>query len=911
MDTELTPMLNQYLKIKREYNDAILFFRLGDFYEMFFDDAKVASSLLGITLTSREGGKDTKVPMAGVPYHAADSYVDRLIKSGHKVAICEQVEDPKFARGIVKREIVRVVTPGTSISPTIVQDKENNFLISITKHGKDIGLAIAELSTGEFKMTQVDSVESLISELARVNPVECLIPKALEKDEEFMKMVSGSLPKATTFYDDWVFDYNTAYEAMTSHFKVQTLAGFGCEDLKPGISSAGALLHYLKETQKNSLLHISRISGYSVTGFMVIDSSSRRNLELTKSLRGDQKGPTLFKVLDRTVTAMGGRLLGIWLHQPLIEKDRIDYRLEAVHELFSKGIVRDCLQDELKKFHDIERMASRISLQSANARELIMLKNSLSLIPRIKEILDYSESKYLKDIRDGMKCMDEITSIISRAIIDTPPNSIREGGFIRAGYSKELDELREFASNARGWLAEFQKKEIERTGIRALKVRYNKVFGYYIEVTKPNLNLVPGNYIRKQTLVNAERFITPELSEYESKILSTDERIMELEYELFMEISDIICENLNTIMENAKIIAQLDVLVSLAHVAVRNNYTMPQVDGGSLIHIEDGRHPVLEEVMVSGKYVPNDTLLDTEENQLLIITGPNMAGKSTYIRQVALIVLMAQIGSFVPARRAVVGLADRIFTRVGASDDLASGMSTFMVEMSEAANIVNNATPRSLIILDEIGRGTSTFDGLSIAWAIAEYINTNKTLRARTLFATHYHELTELGMSSRGIKNYNIAVKEWNEDVIFLYKLVSGSSDHSYGIHVARLAGLPEVVIKRAREILSNLELNALGSEGSREPSLFDVKTGLENPVYPTKDSRDIPAKDSRDNPAKDIRDNPAKDSRDNPTKDRRDIPVTLIEELKNLDMDNITPLEALNKLHELKRKLVPMKMGI
>ena len=871
MNNELTPMMNQYMNIKKEYGDAILFFRLGDFYEMFFEDARVASSLLGIALTSREGGKDTRVPMAGIPYHAADSYIDRLTKAGHKVAICEQVEDPGAARGIVRREIVRVVTPGTSLSPGLLGAKENNFLVSIAREVKgEIGFAIVDLSTGEFKLTQLDSIESLISELVRLNPAECLIPKTLEKDEHFIKKIGTRLPKAATFYDDWLFDYNTAYQALTSHFKVHTLAGFGCDDLKAGVGSAGALLHYLKDTQKNSLSHIVKLSVYSVTGFMIIDSSSRRNLELTRNMRGNTKDNTLLNVLDRTVTAMGGRLLLTWLHQPLTDEERINFRLEAVNELFHKGIVRNLLQDELKKFCDIERLVSRLSLQSAGGRELIMLKNSLLLIPRLKEILAEAESKYLKALRDGLKCMDGITSLIHEAIIDMPPNSIKEGGFIRAGYNKELDELKKFATSGKVWLAEFQKNEIERTGISSLKVRFNKVFGYYIEITKPNLHLVPDNYIRKQTLVNAERFITPELSEYEAKILSTDERIMGLEYELFMKLRALICENLSDVLDNAMLIAQLDVMVSLTDVAVRNDYTMPHVDGGNLIHIEDGRHPVLEQEG-RGKYVPNDTLLDTDENQLLIITGPNMAGKSTYIRQVALIVLMAQIGSFVPARRAVIGLVDRIFTRVGASDDLASGMSTFMVEMSETANIVNNATPRSLIILDEIGRGTSTFDGLSLAWAIAEYINTNKTLRARTLFATHYHELTELGLTWRGIKNYNVAVKEWNDEVIFLYKLTCGGADHSYGIHVARLAGLPEIIIKRAREILSNLELNSLGSKGIHEPSIFDIKTGLENPGYPAKDMQEIP--------------------------------VTLIEELKDIDMDNITPLEALNKLHELKRK--------
>jgi len=862
---QITPMMRQYLQIKQKMKDTILFFRLGDFYEMFFDDAKIASKILGITLTSRESGKGNKVPLAGIPYHAAEGYISRLIRAGKKIAICEQVEDPKLAKGIVKREIVRTITPGTVLNPSLLEDKVHNYLAAINKNKNKIGFSFIDPSTGEFKVTELPNLIELFIELTRITPQECLIPNSLREDELITKL---SQETTITFQDDWIFNHSTGFNTLCELFGSSSLDGFGCENLSLGIGASGAIIHYLKETQRSKLTYINKLTPYTTSDFMILDSATLRNLELTKTIRSGEKTGSLIWVLDKTTTSMGGRLLRSWIQQPLINVEKIVYRQQGVAEFVENTTIRNELFSLLKNIHDIERLISRLDIGLANARDLVALKESLKIVPQIKGKLNSLNSKIIKDIVEDLEDLSEVAELIETVIIDSPPLSLRDGGLIKEGYFQELDDLRNLSKDAKNWIIRLQQDEIKRTKINSLKVGYNKVFGYYIEVTNPNLHLVPPNYIRKQTLTNAERFITPALKEFEAKILNAQDKIVEIEYEIFLKVRTQVIAEVKRIQKVAKSIALLDVLLSLAQVAVENDYLRPEINNENIISIKDGRHPVVEKVLVGERFVPNDTFIDSHREQILIITGPNMAGKSTYIRQVALIILMAQIGSFIPVAQATIGVVDRIFTRIGASDELVKGQSTFMIEMIETANILNNATPKSLLILDEVGRGTSTFDGVSIAWAVAEYIHNHPYVQARTLFATHYHELTELEFALEKVKNYNIAVKEWNDKIIFLRKIVKGGTDRSYGIHVAKLAGLPQEVIKRATEILSSLEMSSIAQEG--RPKLSTVKP------------EDIP--------------HPVQLTLFEPES------YKVIDELKELDLDKMTPLEAINKLNELKK---------
>ncbi|MBI5183629.1 MAG: DNA mismatch repair protein MutS [Nitrospinae bacterium] len=866
-----TPAMRQYQDIKRKYPEAILFFRMGDFYEMFNEDAKIASKVLEITLTSRHKNKENPIPMCGIPYHAANSYVARLIKGGYKVAICEQVEDPNMAKGIVKREVIRVVTPGMILDSSLLDAKDNNYLVGIYPSEKGYGLSILDISTGEFKVTEFiggDSFQELESEFNRVEPKEVLVPDG-RKDDSLLGTLFHNSRYNITPYLDWVFGYDFAYQILIDQLKTISLDGFGCEGMPLAISSGGALIHYIKETQRSSLSHINRIIVYNVKDYMNLDSSTVKNMELVvRGIDGSRKG-SLIELLDLTVTAMGGRRLKDWILKPLLDIERIKERHEAVEEFKINPLLRDELRGFFKGIYDIERITGRITLSAANARDLIALKRSINLLPKIEDLLIGISSGLIHQLLTGWDNLIEIGELIEKGIDDDPPLGLKDGGLIKGGFNGELDELRKISREGKEWITNLEDLERQRTGIGSLKVRYNKVYGYYIEVTKKNLPLVPEGYIRKQSLVNTERFISPELKEYESKILGAEERIIELEYEIFNKIREEIAGEGKRIQKVARIIAELDLLLSLAEVAHRYNYVRPVINEGDSIDIIEGRHPILEQVDRGERFIPNDTHIDCHENQILIITGPNMAGKSTYLRQVALIVLMAQIGGFVPAKETTIGIVDRIFTRVGAHDNLLRGQSTFMVEMNETANILNNATSRSLIILDEIGRGTSTFDGVSIAWSVVEYIHDSERVGARTLFATHYHELTELSMILKRVKNYNIAVREWNEEIIFLRKIVKGGADKSYGIQVARLAGLPAEVLKRAKEVMMNLEESELNEIGM--PKLGYKK-------YSTKEM--TPAQLSLFQAPQDI----------------------LKERIREIDIDNITPMEALNKLHELKK---------
>ncbi|MFH1093657.1 MAG: DNA mismatch repair protein MutS [Candidatus Omnitrophota bacterium] len=872
IQNDLTPMMSQYLQIKRNHEDAILFFRLGDFYEMFFDDAKIASSILGLALTSRGSGKSSRVPMCGIPYHASDNYIARLLKAERKVAICEQIGDPKSTKGIVKRQIVRVITPGTLIDQNILESSHNNYLVSVYKKTQgEYGLAAVDLSTGEFKITQLHSVEKMLSELGRLQPAELLLCANLKNDTDIrakIKQINSS--PLISEVEDWAFDFSYAYEKLISHFKTQDLRGFGCQNMTLGITAAGAALLYLENTQKTKIKHINKITPYSLNKIMVLDSIAQRNLELVRSMRGDKKG-TLLNELNFTNSAMGNRLLLQWIQQPLLDIEKINKRLDAVAQLKNDQVLRTNLKDALKNIADIERLLGRISLGAANARDVLNLNESLKIIPQLKQLLISCGTDMLADICLSLDEQRELVQLLDRAICPDAPISVREGRMIKDGFNSELDELKYITRGGKEWIAKLQSEEIERTGISSLKIKYNRIFGYYIEVSKANLHAVPADYMRKQTLVNAERFITPALKEQEEKIITAQEKMIDLEYRLFADICSKVLDRLAGIQHTAALIAKLDVLNSLAEAAGRNNYIRPIIDNDLIIDINDGRHPVLENMLGANKFIPNPAYLDAADNQVLIITGPNMAGKSTYIRQVALIIIMAQMGSFVPARSARIGIVDKIFTRVGAADDISSGMSTFMMEMSETANILNNATARSLIILDEIGRGTSTFDGLSIAWATAEYLHENSEMRPKTLFATHYHELTEMELLFKGVKNYNVSVREWNDEVIFLYKLMKGSSDHSYGIHVARLAGLPPQVISRAREILSNLEINSMSEEGIPSLVKSDMKKAGRREMQPE-------LFQSRENP--------------------------LIAQIRGLDLNNLSPIKALNLINEWKDSL-------
>ncbi len=853
---EQTPLMKQYFSIKQEHADAILFFRLGDFYEMFGEDARVASSVLQIALTTRDKGKDEPVPMCGVPHFAAESYISRLIEAGYKVAVCEQVEDPREAKGIVKREVVRVITPGTH---TPENPKENSFILSFYPDGGVHGISIADLSTGEFFLYETD--RPIEDEIQRFEPKEILCPSHLRGDLHYTGTLDGCF---TTYYDDWYFDHPEAYRKMLEHFKVYSLEVFGCEEMRAAVSASGALLSYLAENQKGAV--VLRSPAVLKQGeYMFLDSVTKRNMELIHNMRDGSSDGTLLKILDETLTPMGGRFLRNAILKPLVDIGAIRDRHEAIENLIGDFELQETLRTHLRQVQDLERLSTRVLQRRANPRDLVAIRTSVSSLPGIRAALESVHSPLLRRVADGIGDFSGLRDLIGRAISDDPPNSLKDGGIIKTGYRPDVDELREISEKGKDYISGLEAKERQSTGIPTLKIGYNRVFGYYIEVTKSNLHMVPEHYIRKQTLVSAERYVTPELKEYENKVLGAEERLKALEYEVFQEVIEEISGTVEGLLRTAQAVGELDFLLSLAVTARRNNYVRPVVDDTGRIDITDGRHPVLERVSTAERFIPNSSYIDTEDHRLLIITGPNMAGKSTYMRQVALIVLMAQIGSYVPASEARIGVVDRIFTRIGASDHLAKGQSTFMVEMIETANILYNATKDSLIILDEVGRGTSTFDGISIAWAIAEHI-VNR-IGARTLFATHYNELTDLGVTLTGVKNYNISVKEWGDEIIFLRKIERGPADKSYGIQVARLAGLPDHVVERAKEVLDNLEKSEFTGSGAPRARRKTAQLDLFSSNY-----------------------------------------EPLVERLLGVDVDSITPEEALAHLTEIRRMAEGLK---
>ena len=876
---ELTPMMKQYMQTKEEYKDCILFYRLGDFYEMFFDDALTASKELEITLTGKNCGLEERAPMCGIPYHAVDSYLNRLVSKGYKVAICEQVEDPKTAKGIVKREVIRVVTPGTNLDTQGLDETKNNYIMCIVYMADRYGLSVADVTTGEYLVTELDSQTKLMDELYKFMPSEIVCNEAFYMSGLDLDDLKNRLHMAIYSLETWYFDDALCRETLQEHFKVASLEGIGLSDYECGMIASGALLKYLEETQKNSLSHMSRLTRYATGNYMVLDSATRRNLELVETLREKQKRGSLLWVLDKTKTAMGARTLRKYVEQPLIDKESIVKRLDAVAELKDNAICREEIREYLNPVYDLERLVGKITYQSANPRDLIAFQSSLSMLPSVKCILKDMESDLLKEIYEELDPLEELCDLVGRAIQEEPPLAMKEGGIIKDGYNEEVDRLRKAKSEGKNWLADLETKEREKTGIKNLRIRYNKVFGYYLEVTNSFKDLVPDYYTRKQTLANAERYIIPELKELEATILGAEDKPCALEYELYCEVRNTIAAELTRIQRTAKAVAKLDVIASLALVAERNNYVRPKINEKGVIDIRDGRHPVVEKMIPNDMFIANDTYLDDKKQRISIITGPNMAGKSTYMRQAALIVLMAQLGSFVPASSANIGLVDRIFTRVGASDDLASGQSTFMVEMNEVANILRNATSKSLLILDEIGRGTSTFDGLSIAWAVVEYISNSKLLGAKTLFATHYHELTELEGKISNVNNYCIAVKEKGDDIVFLRKIVKGGADKSYGIQVAKLAGVPDPVINRAKEIVEELvtaditgKVKDIAVQGSETKKKTQKKL---DEVDLTQFSLFDTVKDD-----------------------------DVLNELKELDISHMTPMDAMNKLYQLQNKL-------
>ncbi|UFS69867.1 DNA mismatch repair protein MutS [Geomonas sp. RF6] len=871
--SELTPMMRQYLEIKANYPDTILFFRLGDFYEMFLDDALKASRILGITLTSRNKNSDgAEVPLCGIPYHSCTPYIAKLIEAGEKVAICEQTEDPKAAKGIVKREVVKVITPGLVVDDASLSPKENNFLLALFCDDARYGLAFLDLSTGDFRVTELEDLQGALAEAACIAPREVILPAAFREPKMAREVATLTVERAITYFDEWVYDLDYCQRLIGNQFNGATAATLGCEGLTCALPAAGAILHYLLETQKGNAPHVTGISRYQQNEHLLLDESTRRNLELTATISEGKRRGSLLGLMDRTITAMGGRKLKQWINYPLMDLGRVVKRQDAVQELMEAPGARRELRELLDGVYDLERLNGRISLASASAKDLAALKDSLLRVPPIKEKLAELSSPLLQEVNSGTDPLEEISALIGAAIVENPPFVLRDGGIIADGFNAELDELRAISREGKGFIARLEAQEKARTGIGSLKIRYNKVFGYYIEVTKTNLASIPEDYIRRQTLANAERFVTTELKEYEEKVLGAEERIRELEFSLFQEVREAAAAQGERIARTADRLATLDVLASLAELAHDRGYCRPLMHEGHELVITDGRHAVIEEMHQQERFVPNDTVLDNGENQLLIITGPNMAGKSTFMRQVALIALMAQMGSFVPAAEARMPLIDRIFTRVGASDNLARGHSTFMVEMMESANILRGATSRSLVILDEIGRGTSTFDGVSIAWAVAEFLHDNKKHAAKTLFATHYHELTELAVTRSGIKNFNIAVREWNDRIIFLRKIVPGGASHSYGIQVARLAGLPSEVIERAKEILQNLEKGEFAEEGVPRIAAGRKKSSPPSPQLSLFGS------------GEDL----------------------LRERLKGVEVTTLTPLEALNLVDELKRMMQP-----
>ncbi|MCI6242795.1 MAG: DNA mismatch repair protein MutS [Agathobacter sp.] len=870
-------MMQHYLQTKEQYKDCILFYRLGDFYEMFFEDAKTVSRELELTLTGKNCGLPERAPMCGVPFHSADSYINRLVKKGYKVAICEQMEDPKLAKGIVKREVIRVVTPGTNTDMQSLDEGKNNYLMCIVYIGDKYGIATCDVTTGDFFVTEVDSERKLLDELNRFAPTEIICNEPFYMSGMDIDDMKDRLGIVVSALDAWYFGDDLANETLLSHFHVQSLEGLGLADYDCGVIASSALLKYLYETQKNTLSNIIAIHPYSIGKYMIIDSSTRRNLELVETLREKQKRGSLLWVLDKTKTAMGARLLRSYVEQPLIDKKEIIKRQDLIEKLNEQEITREEFREYLNPIYDLERLITRITYQTANPKDMVAFSNSLEMLPPIKMLLGDIDCELAKEIMDSFDCLEDLYSLLKESINEDPPLSVRDGNIIKAGYNEEVDRLRSASTDGKKWLADLEASEREKTGIKNLRIKYNKVFGYCLEVTNSFKEQVPDYYIRKQTLTNAERYITPELKELEDTILGSEDRLVSLEYDLFREIRDTVAANVERIQKTAKAVAQIDVFVSLALVASQNNYCRPKINESGVIDIKGGRHPVVEKMIVNDMFISNDTYLDNQKNRISIITGPNMAGKSTYMRQTALIVLMAQIGSYVPAETADIGVVDRIFTRVGASDDLASGQSTFMVEMNEVANILRNATAKSLLILDEIGRGTSTFDGLSIAWAVVEYISNPKLLGAKTLFATHYHELTELEGKLDSVNNYCIAVKEKGDDIVFLRKIVKGGADKSYGIQVAKLAGIPDPVIDRAKEIVNQLAEN-------------DITETVKNISVDTAARKKKKHLDEVDLTQMSLFDTVKDDD--------------IIQELRDIDISNLTPLDALNKLYELQNKI-------
>ncbi len=877
---QLSPMMQEYMNTKEQYKDCILFYRLGDFYEMFFEDAILASKELELTLTGKDCGLEERAPMCGVPHHAVEVYLNRLVGKGYKVAIGEQVEDPKMARGLVKREVIRVVTPGTNFNVSALDESKNNYLMCIVYVDDMYGISVCDITTGDFYVTEVTSKRTLLDEINKFMPSEIICNQAFSVSGIDLEDIKQRLNISVFSLDTWYFDDENAKKALLEHFKIHHLDGLGLGDFETGSVSAGALMQYLTETQKDALVQLTTITPYVTGKYMILDTSTRRNLELAETLREKNKKGSLLWILDKTKTAMGARLLRSFLEQPLIDKAEITKRQEAVQTFVNSAIEREEIREYLNPVYDLERIISRIANKTANPRDLIAFKNSLSMLPHIKRILDSFENPLLNKINQDMDALLDITELIERAVLEEPPTQIKEGGIIKEGYHEEVDKLRHAKTDGKGWLADLEAKERERTGVKTLKIKFNKNFGYCIEITNSYKNSfqMPEDYTRKQTLTNAERYITPELKEIEMMILGSEDKLYTLEYHLFCEVREKISGHIARIQKTAKAVAALDVFAALAYVAEKNRYVKPKMNEKGIIDIKGGRHPVVEQMMANDLFVSNDTYLNNGQNRITIITGPNMAGKSTYMRQSALIVLMAQIGSFVPADHANIGICDRIFTRVGASDDLASGQSTFMVEMTEVANILRNATSNSLVILDEIGRGTSTFDGLSIAWAVVEYISNPKLLGAKTLFATHYHELTELEGMINGVNNYCIAVKEQGDDIVFLRKIIKGGADKSYGIQVAKLAGVPDTVIERAKEIVVQL-IDADISKSAREIAAQGIHSRKKQTKPDELEMSQMSLFDT-------VRDE------------------DIANEIKELDLGNMTPIDALNTLYKLQNKL-------
>ena len=872
---KLTPMMQQYMETKNQYKDCILFYRLGDFYEMFFDDALCVTKELELTLTGKSCGLDERAPMCGVPFHSAESYINRLVERGYKVAICEQVEDPKSAKGLVKREVIRVVTPGTNSFTSSLDETRNNYLMGIVSIEGKFGISVVDVTTGEYLMTEVDSVSKLLDEINKFTPSEIICNDTFYISGVDMNDLSSRLGIVISPLDPSYFDKDSCQRALCRHFKVSTLEGLGFKEYAIGTIAAGSIMQYLEETQKCSLAHISHLLPYHTGKYMLLDRNTRRNLELVETLREKQKRGSLLWVLDKTKTAMGARKLRSSLEQPLIDKETILQRYDAIDELNQDVITREELREYLNPVYDLERLLSKISYKTVNPRDMIALESSLSMLPHIRLLCSNFKSDLFQDFTQNLDPLEDVYQLIHSAIVEEPPISVREGGIFKNGFNEEIDHLRNAKTEGKNWLADLETTEKEQTGIKNLRIKYNKVFGYYLEVTKSFVNQVPDTWIRKQTLTNAERYTTPELKEMEDTILGAEDRLYNLEYAVFCQLREEIFQQMDRIQQTASVIASIDMIASLAYVAEHNHYVRPKLNNKGILLIKDGRHPVIEQMIAHDMFIPNDTFLDEDSHRLVIITGPNMAGKSTYMRQTALIVLMAQLGSFVPASQADISLVDRIFTRVGASDDLASGQSTFMVEMTEVANILHNATKNSLIILDEIGRGTSTFDGLSIAWSVVEHIVDKKLIGAKTLFATHYHELTELEGKLEGVQNYCIAVKEDGEDIVFLRKIVKGGADKSYGIQVAKLAGVPEQVLIRAREIADQLEnKDALSLDGVVN------QMAVSSPGEKTMNQLSI-------------FDTMGNDQTDD-----------ILFELRDIDLSRVTPMDAMNLVYKWQKSL-------